>query len=124
MKKISRILVVLFVGLILQSSLGTKADLVNARGINQNGYKKYEDGMLIQWGYATNNQNSYWRQTVYLPISFYTSSSYIVLTTTYSSFTGYYVGRTVYSLSSGSFIVSANQQNTETFYWFAIGRWK
>lgn len=124
MKKFSRILVALFGLLIWQSSLGTKADLVNARGINQNGYKKYEDGMLIQWGYATDNQNSNWRQTVYLPISFYTTSSYIVLMTAYSPFTGYYVGRTIYSLNSGSFIASSNQQNKESFYWFAIGRWK
>ena len=51
MKHFSRKLVTIFMLIIWQSSLGTKAAQINAQNLGQNGYRKYEDGLLIQWGY-------------------------------------------------------------------------
>lgn len=133
MKKISRILVALFALFLTQSSLGTKADLINARSISQNGYKKYEDGMLIQWGRISNPGES---RVIYLPCSF--------LDEYYSLNTGFYRGS--YQSYDAVFCVSIRAQEKDKFTvrtsyiydmsdrgysasgsyvsWFAVGKWK
>lgn len=102
-----------------------KSDLSNAMTVSlgQNGYAKFNNGLLIQWGYASNSQDSYHKQSVYLPVSF-ASTSYSVVVTAKSGFQDYYVGRTVDAFYNSSFTVSANQENKEPFCWMAIGRWK
>jgi hypothetical protein len=110
------------------STLGTKyakADFSNVitKALSQNGYYKFPDGLLIQWGYASNSQDSYHKQSVYLPVSF-ASTPYSVVVTAKSGFQDYYAGRTVDAFYNSSFTVSANQENKEPFCWMAIGRWK
>ena len=110
------------------STLGTKyakADFSNVitKSLSQNGYYKFPDGLLIQWGYARDSQNSNYNQSVYLSVSF-ADNVYVVCTTAYSNYQQYYVGRTIDGLHESYFVVSANQQNHESFYWIAIGRWK
>lgn len=110
------------------STLGTKyakADFSNVitKDLSQNGYYKFPDGLLIQWGYASNSQDSYHKQSVYLPVSF-ASTPYSVVVTAKSGFQDYYAGRTVDAFYNSSFTVSANQENKEPFCWMAIGRWK
>ncbi|WP_363463816.1 hypothetical protein QR305_02013 [Bacteroides finegoldii] len=110
------------------STLGTKyakADFLNVitKSLSQNGYYKFPDGLLIQWGYASNSQDSYHKQSVYLPVSF-ASTPYSVVVTAKSGFQDYYAGRTVDAFYNSSFTVSANQENKEPFCWMAIGRWK
>ena len=110
------------------STLGTKyakADFSNVitKALSQNGYYKFPDGLLIQWGYARDSQNSNYNQSVYLSVSF-ADNVYVVCTTAYSNYQQYYVGRTIDGLHESYFVVSANQQNHESFYWIAIGRWK
>lgn len=107
------------------STTYAKADLSNAMtvSLNQNGYAKFNNGLLIQWGYAHDSQNSNYNQSVYLPVSF-ANNVYVVCTTAYSNHQQYYVGRTIDRLHESFFVVSANQQNHESFYWMAIGRWK
>ena len=110
------------------STLGTKyakADFSNVitKSLSQNGYYKFPDGLLIQWGYASNSQDSYHKQSVYLPVSF-ASTPYSVVVTAKSGFQDYYAGRTVDAFYNSSFTVSANQENKEPFCWMAIGRWK
>ena len=113
--------------LALKSDLSqyAKSDLSNAMTVSlgQNGYAKFNNGLLIQWGYASNSQDSYHKQSVYLPVSF-ASTSYSVVVTAKSGFQDYYVGRTVDAFYNSSFTVSANQENKEPFCWIAIGRWK
>ena len=107
------------------STLGTnyaKSDMSNivTKSFGQNGYIKFSNKFIVQWGFATDNQ-TYYKQTVYLPISFLDGSSYVVVTSARSDYTDYYVGRTIASLSASSFVVSVNQANKEPFYWIAIG---
>lgn len=107
------------------STLGTnyaKSDMSNivTKSFGQNGYIKFSNKFIVQWGFATDNQ-TYYNQTVYLPISFLDGSSYVVVTSARSAYTDYYVGRTIASLSASSFVVSVNQANKEPFYWIAIG---
>ena len=128
MKHFSRKLVAILVLIIWLSSLGTKyakADFSNVitKALSQNGYYKFPDGLLIQWGYARDSQNSNYNQSVYLSVSF-ADNVYVVCTTAYSNYQQYYVGRTIDGLHESYFVVSANQQNHESFYWIAIGRWK
>ena len=47
-RKLRIILVIIF----LQSSLGTNAIQVNSQSLGQNGYVKYSNGLLMQWGTA------------------------------------------------------------------------
>ena len=120
-----------YLNVILLSTLGTKyakADLSNAMTVSlgYNGYAKFNNGLLIQWGYAFDSQDSYHKQTIYLPISFISNPSpqYSVFITAKTGFQDYYIGRTVDSLNNSNFTVSANQENKEQFMWLAIGQWK
>ena len=87
----------------------------------ENGYYRFHDGFLIQWGYPSDNQDAYGVQTIYFPHSF-VDTSYSILTTADSSYQTYYVGRTICNKSAGSFKVSANQKNKERFFWIAVGK--
>jgi len=46
----SRKIVLIFATIIWQSSLGTNAIQVNSQSLGQNGYVKYSNGLLMQWG--------------------------------------------------------------------------
>lgn len=100
--------------------------------MGQNGYRKYEDGLLVQWGYFTNASAG--SATVYFPISFYDATYRFVTTmetassdqalytalpynkaATYVSIMRKYVNATT-TISVGS--------STRGFDWIAIGRWK
>lgn len=87
----------------------------------ENGYYRFHDGFLIQWGHPSDNQDAYGVQTIYFPHSF-VDTSYSILTTADSSYQTYYVGRTICNKSAGSFKVSANQKNKERFFWIAVGK--
>lgn len=112
-------------------SLYAKADLSNAMTVflNKNGYAKFNNGLLIQWG--TNTGTNQYR-TVYFPTSFF-NNEYSVVTTSQSpgnvnnvtTFT-----TDTYSVSSfrvvGAFLGTNGSYGYpgEPFRWFAIGRWK
>ena len=53
MDRFSRKLVLLLLLVIWQSSLGTNAILLEAQNLGQNGYIKFNNGLMIQWGYNT-----------------------------------------------------------------------
>ena len=83
MKYFSRKLVAILVLIIWLSSLGTKyakADFSNVitKSLSQNGYYKFPDGLLIQWGYASSGS---YNKAVYLNTSFI-DTNYCVQTTT------------------------------------------
>lgn len=74
----SRKIVLIFATIIWQSSLGTKSAQISAQNLGQNGYRKYEDGLLVQWGYLTNSSAG--SATIYFPLSFY-DTTYRFITT-------------------------------------------
>lgn len=126
MYNFSRKLVVFFIIVFAQSSLGTNAALkdfsnVSTKNLSQNGYYKLPDGLLIQWGTGGNGVN----QIVYFPTSFY-NTSYVVVTTAISS-----VMNSIVKMINGKNIsyfkvysVGPTIEAGEIFGWIAIGRWK
>ncbi|KAB4517850.1 hypothetical protein GAN78_02110 [Bacteroides thetaiotaomicron] len=124
-RKLRIILVIIF----LQSSLGTKADLVNSVNLGQNGYKKFEDGFLIQWGKGTNSSNG--NMTVWFNIAF-GDTNYSLVTTMetvsneqavygampYAKYASYFSVRRRYATATD------NGDTAKSFNWIAIGRWK
>lgn len=108
-----------------------KADLSNAMtvSLNQNGYAKFNNGLLIQWGYSSSSGRN---KTIYLPTSFY-DTNYSVLVTMKRTVddTTNYTGD-VWTQNKSSFLMFGLYHSTDTnngafwggFNWFAIGRWK
>lgn len=108
-----------------------KADLSNAMtvSLNQNGYAKFNNGLLMQWGYSSSSGRN---KTIYLPRSFY-DTNYSVLVTMKRTVddTTNYTGD-VWTQNKSSFLMFGLYHSTDTnngafwggFNWFAIGRWK
>ena len=136
MKYFSRKLVAILVLIIWLSSLGTKyakADFSNVitKYLSQNGYYKFPDGLLIQWGYASSGS---YNKTFYLNTSFI-DTNYCVQTTTdvpsdaLSSTMIIHDSITKSSFTCRSRYIGTNfdeglRTSTDPFYWMAIGRWK
>lgn len=112
------------------STTYAKADLSNAMtvSLNQNGYAKFNNGLLIQWGYfsagASNNQS------INFPVSFKSCFSLAFSSTTdntdnsiwsvnYAAIYASYF--TVYRRYANAGSVSPSSQS---FRWIAIGSWK
>ncbi|MGJ0790266.1 gp53-like domain-containing protein [Bacteroides faecis] len=116
------------------SSLGTtyaKSDFSNVgtKSLGQNGYYKFPDGLMIQWGKKTSGTYS---GTIYFPSSFYDTNYSLHLTCNNgntgndSSWIANYTSvSTSYFGYNNKYQQAANAgSNTASFYWFAIGRWK
>jgi hypothetical protein len=112
------------------STTYAKADLSNAMtvSLNQNGYAKFNNGLLIQWGYfsagASNNQS------INFPVSFKSCFSLTFSSSTdntdnsiwsvnYAAIYASYF--TVYRRYANAGSVSPSSQS---FRWIAIGSWK
>lgn len=128
MYRLSRKLVLLFIAIILQSSLGTKAVQLNAQNLVQNGYRKYQDGFIMQWGYKTGTSTG--SHTVYLNTSF-SNAPYIVICTpipksnTMGAAVSVFIDNMYSSYFNASVTYSRGGNNgaaAESFYWLAIGK--
>lgn len=104
-----------------------KADLSNAMtvSLNQNGYAKFNNGLLIQWGYASAVVGT---QTIYLNTSFY-DTNYTVVTNTITTNASLQVAvvKTIRIKNRSSLVILSVQQGGaagEPWNWLAIGRWK
>lgn len=104
-----------------------KADLSNAMtvSLNQNGYAKFNNGLLIQWGYASAVAGT---QTIYLNTSFY-DTNYTVVTNTITANASLQVAvvKTIRIKNRSSLVILSVQQGGaagEPWNWLAIGRWK
>lgn len=109
-----------------------KADLSNAMtlSLGMNGYAKFNNGLLIQWGYKSSSSNDTY---VYLPLSFY-NTSYVPVITYYEPGGGMnVVTGLIISVGTNLFRIrsryTAGDNNgtgagTNPFYWIAVGRWK
>lgn len=108
-----------------------KSDLSNAMTVSlgKNGYAKFNNGLLIQWGYSAGTPSA--AQTVYMPTSFY-NTNYIAIGSIIKNNTdnNAYTFCPIYGYSINSFKVDRNFISTGTgissakFNWIAIGRWK
>lgn len=127
-RKLGAILVIIF----LQSSLGTKSAQISSQNLGQNGYRKYEDGLLIQWGHLTNSSAG--SATIWFPVSFHDASYRFVTTMEtvsneqtlytalpYNKVASYVAVMRKYLLADNSITVGSS---TRSFDWIAIGRWK
>lgn len=110
-----------------------KADLSNAMTVSlgQNGYAKFNNGLLIQWGYKTGSSNG--TNTTYTSISFY-NAAYVPVITYYepgngmniiigiiiNKQTSYFTIRSRYAVGDSN----GTGAGTNDFYWIAVGRWK
>lgn len=135
MKNFSRKIVLLSLLVIWLSSLGTNAALkdfsnVTTKSLGQNGYYKFPDGLLIQWGQRAGSSTS--GVSVYLPVSFY-DTNYIVQGNIAKSGSDAitYSATPLLNPTKSSFIMDRNFSSTGgsgistgVFNWIAIGRWK
>ena len=93
-----------------------KADLSNAMTVSlgQNGYAKFNNGFLIQWGKKTSGTST---GTIYFPISFYDANYSITMSCNNISYSYFgYNNKYQQAANAGT--------NTAMFYWIAVGRWK
>lgn len=109
-----------------------KSDLSNAMTVSlgQNGYAKFNNGLLIQWGYSDTKTTG--TRTIYMPVSFYNSlyavytgavaanTTEVVVTTAFiiNKYTSYFTSINRFGYGSGI------EGSSWSFYWMAIGRWK
>ena len=108
---------------------GSGLDWDSAHNFSQNGYQKFNNGLMIQWGYNKFNGST---TTIYLSTSFYNSSYNVLMTFNYNSdpvLSAYTVGKsTSYFQAKSRAVLAGNPptfvNTTEYFQWFAIGRWK
>ncbi len=137
MKYFSRKLVAILVLIIWLSSLGTnyaKADLSNAMTVSlgQNGYAKFNNGLLIQWGYV--DYSSY-NNTTYFPTSFLNNQYSVQITSMVPSDALVSIQVVEGSKTTTSFISRSRyigtdlgdaglQTGNDPYCWIAIGRWK
>lgn len=112
---------------------GSGLDWDSGSNLAQNGYQKFNNGLMIQWGY-TQGAGSGSGKTVYMPTSFINSTYNVqsagILQNTnerivyspsvYTKGTSYFTIYTRY-IGQGSTNVDTTAWN---FEWFAIGRWK
>lgn len=103
--------------------------VVDNYNLSQNGYVKFQTGLMIQWGYNKFNGST---TTIYLSTSFYNSSYNVLMTFNYNSdpvLSAYTVGKsTSYFQAKSRAVLAGNPptfvNTTEYFQWVAIGRWK
>nr|DAX83324.1 MAG TPA: MAEBL protein [Caudoviricetes sp.] len=114
----------------LLSTLGTNAILLEGDNLGQNGYVKYSNGFLIQWGYSSSSSNATY---IYLPTSFY-NTNYCVTITFIEPGNGMNIVSPLVTLKNTSnfrmrsryAVGNANGtgEGTNPFGWIAVGRWK
>ena len=84
--------------------------------LEQNGYVKFNNGLILQWGLSDNIQN----QTITFPISFPKICYHITWTATSSVGNPYKASGYVKSVTNISFFARADDVACQK-YWFAVG---
>lgn len=133
MSSFSRKLVLFLVTIIWQSSLGTNAVLLEGHNLGQNGYVKYSNGLLIQWGTRAGATNG--AINLYFPVSFLNTNYNIYFTGAINNTSESFIYAPGYDLNgkytSYCKVLTRGINSTPAivwtgwnFTWFAIGRWK
>ena len=113
------------------STLGTtyaKADLSNVitKSLGLNGYYKFPDGLLMQWGYSNSSGVS---RRINFPISFYNDNYSITMGVnggigTITSLSIIITERASTYIKVKGTMGDSSSTHDNSFYWIAIGRWK
>lgn len=105
-----------------------KADLSNAMTVSlgQNGYAKFNNGLLIQWGYSNTSGPS---KYIYFPISFYNTNYGIAFSITGGTATITSLSIIITDYYSSYFRIrgtmgDSTSTHNNPFFWIAVGRWK
>ena len=112
---------------------GSGLDWDSAHNFSQNGYQKFNNGLMIQWGYAQGSGSGNGKM-IYMPTSFInstynvqsagilknTSEKIVYSPSVYAKGSSYFTIYTRY-IGQGSTDVTTTGWN---FEWIAIGRWK
>ena len=115
---------------VIYEQLVKKAEIVGYQA-GQNGYIKFDNGLLMQWGYKTASFTG--TNTTYTPIAFY-NATYVPVITYYepgngmnivtgliiNKQTSYFTIRSRYAVGDSN----GTGAGTNDFYWVAVGRWK
>ena len=120
-----------YLNVILLSTLGTtyaKADLSNVitKSLGLNGYYKFPDGLLMQWGYSNSSGVS---TRINFPISFYNDNYSITMGVnggigTITSLSIIITERASTYIKVKGTMGDSSSTHDNSFYWIAIGRWK
>ena len=115
---------------VIYEQLVKKAEIVGYQA-GQNGYIKFDNGLLMQWGYKTASSTG--TNTTYTPIAFYNATycpiiTYrepgqgmnIVIGLVTSVQNSYFTIRSRYAVGDSN----GTGAGTNDFYWVAVGRWK
>lgn len=115
---------------VIYDQLAKKAEIVGYQA-GQNGYIKFDNGLLMQWGYKTASSSG--TNITYTPIAFYNAAycpiiTYrepgqgmnIVIGLVTLIQTSYFTVRTRYSVGDAN----GTGAGVNDFYWVAVGRWK
>ena len=98
---------------VLSASGGT----ITASSLGTNGYVKFSNGLILQWGYLSKSSN----KTLTFPIAF-TQSVYSVLRTAVNDSSGYIRGNETGIVSFSLTSVSVGESQYWASYLFAIGK--
>lgn len=115
---------------VIYEQLVKKAEIVGYQA-GQNGYIKFDNGLLMQWGYKTASSTG--TNTTYTPIAFYNATycpiiTYRELGQGMNIVTGLVtlVQNSYFTIRSRYTVGDANGTGAgiNDFYWVAVGRWK
>ncbi len=115
---------------VIYEQLVKKAEIVGYQA-GQNGYIKFDNGLLMQWGYKTASSTG--TNTTYTPIAFY-NATYCPIITYREPGQGMNIVIGLVTLVQNSYFTirsryAAGDSNgtgagINDFYWVAVGRWK
>lgn len=115
---------------VIYEQLVKKAEIVGYQA-GQNGYIKFDNGLLMQWGYKTASSTG--TNTTYTPIAFY-NATYCPIITYREPGQGMniviglvtLVQKSYFTIRSRYAVGDSNGTGagTNDFYWVAVGRWK
>lgn len=115
---------------VIYEQLVKKAEIVGYQA-GQNGYIKFDNGLLMQWGYKTASSTG--TNTTYTPIAFY-NATYCPIITYREPGQGTNIVIGLVTLVQNSYFTIRSRYavgdsngtgaGTNDFYWVAVGRWK
>lgn len=115
---------------VIYEQLVKKAEIVGYQA-GQNGYIKFDNGLLMQWGYKTASSTG--TNTIYTPIAFY-NATYCPIITYREPGQGMNIVIGLVTLVQNSYFTIRSRYTvgdsngtgagTNDFYWVAVGRWK
>lgn len=110
---------------------GSGLDWDSAHNFSQNGYQKFNNGLMIQWGRVGGSATASYRVT--MPMSFYNTTYNVFATVNKPSSDNciYSASPLATSKTVSAFYINRNYASggstglsQESWQWFAVGRWK